>query len=194
MLVVHACWLVDAAGSRLGIWGEDSTGRRPRSGARVVVRGYSRTRTRRSGPTSSRSYPLVPADAGHQTATLTLPTAGGGPVSSPELIRDETRTATDDVRLEPWRVPILEVDADLGLALLRELDPEVVWGASVVHLAEVAAFATDLVGRGRVLPVALTDPPRALWRPVLTGPDAAWARVLASSMPAPVAAAGSEHA
>ena len=66
--------------------------------------------------------------------------------------------------------------------------------ASVVHLAEVAAFATDLVGRGRVLPVALTDPPRALWRPVLTGPDAAWARVLASSMPASVAAAGPQRA
>ncbi len=189
MLVVHACWLVDAAGSRLGIWGEDSTrptipvrrpGRRPRTQPHPYAAVW---------PDLLALLPLVPADAGHQTATLTLPTTGGGPVSSPELIRDETRTATDDVRLQPWRVPILEVDADLGLALLRELDPEIVWGASVVHLAEVAAFATDLVDRGRVLPVALTDPPRALWRPVLAGPDAAWARVLASAVPAPVGAA-----
>ena len=189
MLVVHACWLVDAAGSRLGIWGEDSTrptipvrrpGRRPRTQPHPYAAVW---------PDLLALLPLVPADAGHQTATLTLPTTGGGPVSSPELIRDETRTATDEVRLQPWRVPILEVDADLGLALLRELDPEIVWGASVVHLAEVAAFATDLVDRGRVLPVALTDPPRALWRPVLAGPDAAWARVLASAVPAPVGAA-----
>ena len=58
---------------------------------------------------------------------------------------------------------------------------------------ELAAFAADLVARGRLLPIALDDPPRAVWRPVLTGPDAAWARVLAVSMPPPLAAAIPAH-
>ena len=54
---------------------------------------------------------------------------------------------------------------------------------------ELARFAADLVGRGRVLPGVVVDPPRATWRPVLTGPDAAWSRTLAQSLPAALVAA-----
>jgi non-specific serine/threonine protein kinase len=48
-------------------------------------------------------------------------------------------------------------------------------------------LAADLATRGRVLPSRWTIR-WAVWRPVLTGPDAAWARVLAASMPPPLAA------
>jgi non-specific serine/threonine protein kinase len=126
-----------------------------------------------------------------ETATLTLPTRGGGPVASPELVRDEIGAVSGDLRAGMWQVPTLRLEPDLALALLRSLDVEAAaYGASVVHLIGLAGFAADLVARGRLLPVVvLSDPPRAVWRPVITGPDAAWARVLASSMPPPVVAA-----
>ena len=89
-----------------------------------------------------------------------------------------------------WQVPTLELEPDLALALLRGLDREAAaYGASVGHLIELAGFAADLVARGRLLPSVLSDPPHAVWRPVITGADAAWTRVLASSMPLPLTAA-----
>jgi non-specific serine/threonine protein kinase len=85
----------------------------------------------------------------------------------------------------------------------------VVLGAGLRHLAELADFATDLVQRGRVLPGVVgpatgsSAPPtglaapagepltaRAVWRPLLTGTDAAWARSLALALPPAVRAAG----
>ncbi|MET0495016.1 MAG: DEAD/DEAH box helicase [Actinoplanes sp.] len=57
---------------------------------------------------------------------------------------------------------------------------------SVSYLAEVCAFAADLVARGRVLPGVLSDGPRprAVWRPVLTGSDAQRHGDLLRRMPA----------
>ena len=92
---------------------------------------------------------------------------------------------------------MLEFDADLAVVLLASLDlPGAVAGASLTHLADVARFALDLAARGRVLPALETagvaaGAQRAVWRPVLTGPDASWSRSLAVSMPPPVAAAAS---
>ncbi|NYH42601.1 non-specific serine/threonine protein kinase [Micromonospora jinlongensis] len=86
-------------------------------------------------------------------------------------------------------------------------------GATLRHLAELADFAADLVTRGRVLPGVRTTEPStpsaaeapsaaetrsaantpseagaqvpalAVWRPLLTGTDAAWARSLALALP-----------
>jgi SNF2 family DNA or RNA helicase len=52
-------------------------------------------------------------------------------------------------------------------------------------LADLCAFAADLVGRGRVLPGVLPDGPRprARWRPVLTGSDVARHADLIQRMP-----------
>ena len=129
------------------------------------------------------------------TVPLTLPAQGGGPVASPELVRDDFGDARGTVTFAQWQVPALEFNSDQAVALLATLDlPDAVAGASLTHLADVARFAADLVARGRVLPGvetedAETEGPRAEWRPVLTGPDAAWARSLALSMPPPVTAA-----
>ena len=124
--------------------------------------------------------PPVAAGATAAAAGLTLPTRCGGPVASPELVRDEIEDGGGDVKERQWQVPVLELDADLAFAVLRELDPlAAAYGASVLHLRELAGFAADLVARGRLLPAVLSDPPRAVWRPVITGPDAAWARILA---------------
>src|SRR5690606_33147468 len=81
-------------------------------------------------------------------------------------------------------------DDDSALDLLTAIDSahdpgEVVLGSSVRHLAAVAAFATDLVARGRLLPtvVRASDGPLACWRPLLIGPDADWIRALALALP-----------
>ncbi|XAN44459.1 SNF2-related protein [Micromonospora oryzae] len=117
------------------------------------------------------------------------------------------------VTLAGWRAPALRYAPADALALLRAAgDRAGVPGATLRHLAELAGFAVDLVRRGRVLPgVAGAPEPRptafrpldgasvapraagpgrageagarAVWRPLLTGADAAWARSLALALP-----------
>ncbi|WP_107079685.1 DEAD/DEAH box helicase, partial [Micromonospora sp. MH33] len=151
---------------------------------------------------------------------LDLPTRAGSPIDSPELVR---AAVGDPVRgpvtRAGWRVPALVYAPDAAFALLRALEPAgAVPGASLRHLAELADFAADLVTRGRVLP-GVSDPapgvdavradggPRrlrvvddsdvvnasALWRPLLTGTDAAWARSLALALPPATRAAREWH-
>jgi len=127
---------------------------------------------------------------------LNLPTAGGVPAASPELIspdwtdddapEERPEVPAEPVSLTAWLVPTLEYGSDDALRVLCALNANgLVLGAGAVHLIRVAEFATDLVGRGRLLPsMSVTDDgPSALWRPVLTGGDAAWARLLVLSMP-----------
>src|SRR6516162_6232816 len=110
----------------------------------------------------------------HDELTLQLPTAGGGPLASPELIRPESAGAPGTsgpsgpprrgrVSLAGWRVPVLA----LGPA------------------AAVARFAVGLAARGRVLPVLETERGgyAARWRPVLGGADVQRARDLAAAAP-----------
>ncbi|WP_425571452.1 DEAD/DEAH box helicase [Phytohabitans rumicis] len=135
------------------------------------------------------------AKGAHGWAALDLPTAGSRPLDSPELVRtDLPAKVTGAITLGAWRVPVLELDPDAALPLLlaSSAGQGGSWasqqGASLRHLAEVAAFAADLVRRGRVLPTIEGD--LAVWRPLLTGADAAWARVLAAALPPAGRAAG----
>ncbi len=188
MLVAHGVWWV---GRGLAVWAEDSTlpphaPRRP-----------GRAPRERPHPFAAAQATLVaalaaaaePTDLG--TALLTLPTRAGSPLDSPELVRT---TAVEPVRgrvtLAGWRVPVLAYTPDAALTLLGSLDGlDATAGASLRHLAEVGAFAADLAARGRVLPglVELPDgdttSARAVWRPLLTGTDAGWARALALALP-----------
>jgi non-specific serine/threonine protein kinase len=127
------------------------------------------------------------------TVTLTLPTQGGGPIASPELVRDQLDAAAGGTSSGQWQVPMLELDADLARSVLSVPDPDgAVWGTSFTHLSVLSRFAADLVARGRVLPDVVVGAPRAVWRPVLTAVDAAWARTLAVSAPPPLFAADSD--
>ncbi|SCE88076.1 non-specific serine/threonine protein kinase [Micromonospora viridifaciens] len=212
MLVVHGLWL---PGAGLAVWAEDSTlpshaprrpGRPPRERPHPFAAGHP-------------GLTAVLGDPAGEPATvlLALPTRAGSPLDSPELVRT---TVEEPVRgrvtLARWRVPALTYPPDAAYALLRALDPaDVVAGASLRHLAQLAEFAADLVARGRVLPgvadvVRPGDPAgrrriargpagtrrhlrpvddsdvataRAVWRPLLTGTDAAWARSLALALP-----------
>src|SRR5690348_2838445 len=146
----------------------------------------------------------------HDELTLQLPTAGGGPLASPELVRparDEPVAAggaTGPVRrgrvsLASWRVPVLAFGPAAALAVLAALggsgqpDDPATAGGSLAYLAAVAGFASGLAGRGRVLPVLVTEDGTlaARWRPVLGGADAQRARDLAAAMPPACRAAGS---
>ena len=187
MLVVHGAWL---PGRVLAVWGEDSTlppraARRPGRVPRERPHPFAAAHTTLA---AALAEVAEPTDLG--TALLRLPTRAGSPVDSPELVRT---AVVDPVRgpvtLAGWRVPILAYAPDAALSLLRTLDGlTAVPGATLRHLAELATFAADLATRGRVLPGLAAGRgsevgARAVWRPLLTGTDAAWARALALALP-----------
>ncbi|MEV6966840.1 DEAD/DEAH box helicase [Hamadaea sp. NPDC051192] len=162
MLVVHGVWR--AAGG-LALWAEDST--LPAVG-----------KSRRIHP-----YAVAPDVYGKPgEATFLLPSAGGRPLESPELFREDA-PGHRAPKLAPWQVPTVELDADEALEFL--LTPPDGAGGTIRHLAEVARYAVDLVARGRVVPTVggTDDVPLALWRPVLTGEDRPWVQTLLHAMP-----------
>ncbi|MEU1361688.1 DEAD/DEAH box helicase [Micromonospora zamorensis] len=197
MLVIHGLWLPgDSPTGGLAVWAEDSaapcaptrSGRPPRERSHPFAAGHT-------------DLVAVLADAAEparpDTALLTLPTRSGTPTDSPELIRTAVAPpARGRLSLAGWRVPVLVYAPDDALPLLRALDElPAVAGATLRHLAELADFAADLVTRGRVLPGVRTTEAstpsgaggrmsaQAVWRPLLTGTDAAWARSLALALP-----------
>ncbi|MET7969143.1 DEAD/DEAH box helicase [Micromonospora sp. NPDC005305] len=215
MLVIHGLWL---SGRGLAVWAEDSTrparaprrpGRAPRERPHPFAADHATLAAALGGP------PGAPA-----AVLLDLPTRAGSPLDSPELVRT---AAGDPVRgpvtRAGWRVPALVYAPDAAFALLRALEPgEAVAGASLRHLAELADFAADLVTRGRLLPCVAGPAPgvdatradggprglrvvddsdvviaAAVWRPLLTGTDAAWARSLALALPPAARAAREWH-
>jgi SNF2 family DNA or RNA helicase len=138
--------------------------------------------------------------------TLQLPSAGNGPLASPELIRASApEPRRGRVSLAGWRVPVLAFAPATALDLLGAVDHldelACAQGGSVPYLAVLARFACDLAARGRVLPVLVAEPGdgeagrpayAARWRPVLGGTDAQHARDLSAAMPASCRAAGGE--
>ncbi|MGI5523079.1 SNF2-related protein [Micromonospora sp. CA-259024] len=205
MLVIHGLWKpCDGSAAGLALWAEDSAapppqarpGRPPRERPHPFAAGHA-------------DLVAVLADAAEparpDTALLTLPTRAGAPTDSPELIRTTVAPpARGQLTLAGWRVPVLVYAPDDALSLLRALgELPAVPGATLRHLAELADFAADLVTRGRVLPGVSTTagsrmpgaaatakagagvqvPARAVWRPLLTGTDAGWARSLALALP-----------
>src|SRR5689334_10289594 len=120
----------------------------------------------------------------HDELTLQLPTTGGGPLASPELVRparDEPVAAAGSagparrgrVSLASWRVPVLAFGPADALTVLVALggsgqpDDPATAGGSLTYLAVVARFASGLAERGRVLPVLAAEDGTlaARWRP-----------------------------
>ena len=75
--------------------------------------------------------------------------------------------------------------ADAVALLTDSTDGALRYGPSVRYLADVVAFAADLVDRGRVLPTIDLQETGALarWRPVVQGPDLLALHRLAAAMP-----------
>jgi len=187
VLVIHALWR-----EGLLLWGEDST--RPRSAPRPGRAARGAADHPFAAPAEVLAEVLPAGRA--ETTELMLPTRGGVPVDSPELVREEPGAERGALTLAAWRVPALRYDADDALLALTDLSivdekaGDVILGAATRHLMQVAAFAADLVSRGRLLPTVDTPPPRAVWRPLLTGADLAWAQSLALALPPAGRAAG----
>jgi non-specific serine/threonine protein kinase len=173
-------WAEDSATERI----DSDTGNRRRGRApRVPAHPFS-------VPSDRLAEMLAEPSVGYDTATVTLPARGGRPIDSPEVVRDAIARTAGVVSMRRWQVPLAIFDAAEAWTALRGIDRDVaVAGASVGHLTELARFADDLVARGRLLPGVRVEPPRAVWHPVVSGPDASWARTLATVMPRALAAA-----
>ncbi|HEY2551838.1 MAG TPA: DEAD/DEAH box helicase [Streptosporangiaceae bacterium] len=211
MRVIHGVWAYGA----LWLWAEDSVlpARRPAQPGHPAAAPRPHPFACQPAELSAELGELTgpAADlAGQAPAgdlTLWLPSAGGGPLSSPELIRvplagDDPRSAEPGgpgpgrhqggrTGLAPWQVPALIFGPAAALELLLSVtgaDPTgtIPAAGSVRYLAALAALAADLAGRGRVLPVLATEDGgwAARWRAVLAGPDAQRAGELAAAMPA----------
>ena len=124
--------------------------------------------------------------AARHELTLLLPSVGRPAVPLASAIGAPAGRAR--VSLARWRVPVLAFEPAAAHDVLAALrDPGelgAVAAGSLPYLAAVAAFAADLVARGRVLPMlAAGQGYTARWRPVLGGADAERARDLAAAMP-----------
>jgi SNF2 family DNA or RNA helicase len=176
VLAVHALW-----SPRRGvlIWAED--GERPAT---------SSSRSLRAARPHPFAAPVAALAALHPgkpaTVTLLLPSRPGGPLASPELVRQHEGAPRGGPTLRPWSVPALVVD----VAELDDPADEVRYGASVTHLSAVAELADDLAARGKVLPTLVREAgvAYARWRPVVRGLDAVAVDALVASVP-PVARA-----
>ncbi|MGH3401127.1 MAG: ATP-dependent helicase, partial [Streptosporangiaceae bacterium] len=176
MLVLNGFW---SAQRGLCLWAEDSE---------PAVKSQSQAlRSARPHPFAAPADALAAIHAGApDEAVLLLPSLRSAPLDSPELIRVTPRPPAQSrgVLLE-WRVPVVALEPAAALVALAAPAPDVRCGASVRYLAEVAAFARDLVGRGRVLPALLRGQagPVARWRPFLQGHDVMAMQSFVRAMP-----------
>jgi hypothetical protein len=203
---------------RLVLWAEDGLaeseaprrpGRRPRVREHPFAQGGEKL-------LEALELTALADDVEFGSADLGLPSFSHAPCGSPELL--DLRSSSDlgaegeTLRLRPdvrWRVPTVDVGPGLAIGVLNLLEAEAAGayvpddgvvdgpaprlvrvGADLRQLFGLAAFATDLVSRGRVLPVALPALPGpsghagiARWRPVLTGVDAEWFRFAVAALP-----------
>src|SRR6266581_2915714 len=176
MLVLHGCW---AAHDGLCLWAEDS-------GLPVASISHA-LRSARPHPFAAPASVLTTLHAGKPAeADLLLPSLRTAPLDSPELIRTTPRPAArSEPVLLPWTVPVVMLYGTAALAAVPERAPGVRYGASMDYLAGLAAFAAELVARGRVLPTLDHDGASAVarWRPVIQGPDVTAMHALAAAMP-----------
>jgi SNF2 family DNA or RNA helicase len=186
MLVLHGFWSVSKG---LCLWSEDSD---------LTVKSPSQAlRSARPHPFAAPADVITGIHAGKpSTAVLLLPSLRSAPLDSPELIRITPRpTPQTDPALLSWTVPVVSIEAASALTVLSEPVGDARYGASIAYLADLAAFARELVARGRVLPALARDGHGAvaLWRPVVQGPDVVAMNSLIAAMPPVCRAELGEH-
>jgi SNF2 family DNA or RNA helicase len=179
MLVLHGFWSPERG---LCVWAEDSD--------RAVTSRSQALRSARPHPFAAPVDVLADVCSGKAAeATLRLPSLAKSPLDSPELIRVTPRAARSEAVLLSWRVPTIELDPAGALAWLATVADGgadgIRCGASLRYLAGLAAFAGELVERGRVLPTVVRDEtgPLACWRPAVRGPDVVAFGALVTAMP-----------
>jgi SNF2 family DNA or RNA helicase len=179
MLVLHGFWSPERG---LCVWAEDSE--------RAVTSRSQALRSARPHPFAASADVLADVCSGKAgEATLRLPSLAKSPLDSPELIRLTPRAGRTEAVLLSWRVPTIELDPAGALAWLATVADGGVGGircgGSLGYLSGLAAFAGELVERGRVVPTVVRDEtgPLASWRPALQGPDVVAFGALVTAMP-----------
>jgi SNF2 family DNA or RNA helicase len=172
VLVIHGLW---STGRGLLLWAED--GERPARSPSGALR------SARPHPFAVPSEELAAVHPGRPgSATLLLPSLRHAPLDSPELVRTGPVTRSRSApTLTAWSVPVVVIDP----GELADPVQDVRYGASVDYLRMLVEFAADLAARGRTVPSLRPGPDgaRAVWRPVLAGPDAVAQRALVAAMP-----------
>ena len=200
MRVIHGVW----AHGALCLWAEDPD-LPPVPDTELAGRAPSDVHLPRPHPFARQAAELADMPRGpagardavrkavHDELTLQLPTAGGGPLASPELIRPEApgtpgaprpsgssgRAGAAGCRWLAGGYPCSPSARRLrsrssmvrGWPVPGRLDEAAISGGSLVYLVAVARFAVGLAARGRVLPAleAESGGYAARWRPVLGG-------------------------
>ncbi len=182
MLVVHGLWSGDRG---LCLWAEDSEP--------AVTSPSQALRTTRAHPFAATADQVADLFAGVAQGTageavLLLPSTRRSPLDSPELVRVQPRRdGGHPPILLPWAVPVACYDPAGALSVLELPLAEARYGASMHYLAEIAALASDLAERGRVLPAVVPGAgdaaPEGRWRPILQGPDVVAGHGLSAAMP-----------
>jgi hypothetical protein len=193
MIVLHTAFEAD----RLVLWGERS----PETVPRIARRPGRRPRVPRPDPhpfaADAETLEKALAAAGvperrrpRERGIAWLPSLDDAPVASSPLLAPPPEP-TARVGLRPWtvtavRLPVAEAVELLAAAAGREvLAPGIVAGPDLSFAAAALGLAAALVARERFLP-GLEDRDgvfRAVFRPVLSGPDAARLTRLARSIP-----------
>jgi hypothetical protein len=193
MIVLHA----GLEAERLVLWGE----RQPESAGRLAKRPGRKPRLPRpdSHPfgADARALEEALAEAGlprkrrtAETRIAWLPGRDGAPVASSPLLAPAPEP-TAGIGLRPWTVTVLDLPLAEAVDILvatggRDmLAPGVLVGADLAYAAAALGLAAGLVARERYLP-GLEERDgvfRAVWRPVISGPDAARLARLARAMP-----------
>ncbi|HVH20876.1 MAG TPA: DEAD/DEAH box helicase [Pseudonocardia sp.] len=174
MLAVHGLW---SPGRGLLLWAED--------GSRPATSASRSLRSARPHPFAAPTAALAALHPGKPIMViLLLPSRPGGPLPSPELVRDGGHpggAARTPAELRAWSVPALLVDA----SELADPADEVRYGATVTHLRALAGLADELAERGRVLPTLdrVGEVALARWRPVVQGVDRVRLDTLISALP-----------
>ncbi len=192
-LVLHAWWGLDDV---LLVWAEGDP-----TGARAARRADAPHPYALDAGELAVLLALPGAATGTRRALL--PTSAGRPLPSPELAPGRPATITGNgtgsgtarpPAPRTWTVPVVELTPAQAVDVLLAPAPDgPAPSATWRHLREVAALADDLAARGRALPAVVAPPVRSLgprpwggravWRPLVTGADAAWARSLALALP-----------
>jgi hypothetical protein len=196
MLVIHGVW----ANGALRVWAEDSDQqavgptRQGRTVAPLRPHPFAAPAGLLADVLAGRPDLSDPVrKAAEDELTLWLPGTSARPAASPDLSDLAAGIGpAAAASLAPWQIPVLTFEAHAALALLRVVGDEEarladgVLAGSMRYLAALAALATDLASRARVLPglhAEDDDGYAAVWRPVLTGADALRARELTGAVP-----------
>ncbi len=215
MIVLHATWaLSDRTGLLLWAEGEPGpgreTGKRGRKGAKARSAAPAHPFAVEGGRLRACWRAFGGDSDGDPSASvsLLLPSAGEGPVPSPERARagDLSPDPPGELRLAEWTVPALAAPPAAALRWLARLpraDGDGValpapcrLGADLRFWAEAARLALELLARQRYLPAVVEqeEDHEARWRPLWDDArDAARLARLAAAMPPAARAAGADH-